>query len=42
MVQRYLANFRYYLEPPDRDGLMEFGRRSLPDFDPDELRFWPT
>lgn len=41
VVQRYLANFRYYLEPPDRDGLFEFGRRSLPDFRPDELRFWP-
>ncbi len=41
VVQRYLANFHYYLEPPDRDGLLEFGRRSLPDFEQDELRFWP-
>ena len=39
VVQRYLSNFRYYLEPPDRDGLLAFGRRALPDFDGD-LAFW--
>lgn len=41
VMQRYLSNFRYYFELPDRDGLIEFGRRSIPDFDPEELRYWP-
>ncbi len=27
VVQRYLNNFRYYLEPPDRDGLITFARK---------------
>ena len=40
LVQRYLENFRYYLAPPDRDGLMEFARRSDPSFTADQLRFW--
>lgn len=40
IVQRYLENFRYYLEPPDLDGLNEFARRSDPTFKPGELRFW--
>ncbi|HEX7023069.1 MAG TPA: menaquinone biosynthesis protein [Trueperaceae bacterium] len=40
VVQRYLGNFRYYLEPPDRDGLLAFAERAVPDFDPDELVFW--
>ena len=39
-VQRYLENFRYYLAPPDLDGLVEFARRSDPEFRPGELRFW--
>lgn len=39
VVQRYLHNFRYYLEGPDREGLFEFGRRSVPGFDPAELCF---
>ena len=39
VVQRYLSNFRYYLEPPDRDGLLEFGRRALPDLRGD-LDYW--
>lgn len=39
VVQRYLSNFRYYFEPPDRDGLVAFGRRALPEFD-DDLSFW--
>ena len=39
-VQRYLGNFRYYLEPPDRDGLLAFAERSIPDFKADELSFW--
>ncbi len=39
-VQRYLGNFRYYLEPPDRDGLLEFGKRSSADFRTQELEFW--
>lgn len=40
VVQRYLANFRYYLELPDRDGLLAFARASDPAFRDDELRFW--
>ncbi len=40
VVQRYLGNFRYYLEPPDRDGLLAFAEQSIPDFRPDELSFW--
>ena len=39
VVQRYLSNFRYYLEPPDRDGLLAFGGKAIPDFDGD-LAFW--
>ena len=37
LMQRYLGNFRYYLEPPDRDGLFAFGRLAVPGFDPDEV-----
>lgn len=37
---RYLANFRYHLMPPDRDGLVAFGERALPGLRSDELRFW--
>lgn len=40
IVQRYLANFRYYLEPPDRDGLVTFGERAVPGFRAPELEFW--
>lgn len=40
VVQRYLNNFRYYLEPPDRDGLLAFAARSVPGFRADELSFW--
>ncbi len=40
VVQRYLGNFRYYLEPPDRDGLLAFAERSVPGFRADELSFW--
>jgi chorismate dehydratase len=40
IVQRYLANFRYYLEPPDRDGLTAFGERVIPGFRASELEFW--
>lgn len=40
VVQRYLENFRYYLEPPDMDGLNEFARRSDPTFAAGQLRFW--
>lgn len=39
VVQRYLSNFRYYLERPDRDGLVAFGRRAIPEFD-DSLAYW--
>ena len=40
VVQRYLANFRYYLELPDRDGLLAFARASDPGFEDAQLRFW--
>ena len=40
VVQRYLANFRYYLELPDRDGLLAFARASEPAFEDAQLRFW--
>ncbi len=40
VVQRYLGNFRYYLETPDRDGLLAFAERSVPGFRPEELTFW--
>lgn len=40
VVQRYLENFRYYLEPPDLDGLEEFAARVDPTYRPGGLRFW--
>lgn len=40
VVQRYLANFRYYLELPDRDGLVTFGERAVPGFRAAQLEFW--
>lgn len=40
VVQRYLENFRYYLEPPDLDGLEEFALRVDPSFRPGQLAFW--
>ena len=40
VVQRYLGNFRYYLEPPDRDGLLSFAEKSVPGFRAEELTFW--
>jgi len=42
VVLRYLANFRYFLEPPDRDGLLAFARRIEPGLEPSELRFLPA
>lgn len=39
-IQRYLSNFRYYFEPPDRDGLIAFAEKSLPEFKLGELEFW--
>ena len=36
---RYLANFRYHLGPPDRDGLLAFAERAVPDVTPADLRF---
>lgn len=39
VVQRYLGNFRYFFERPDRDGLMAFAERVLASFD-GELEFW--
>lgn len=38
-VVRYLATFRYFLEPPDRDGLLAFARRLEPGLLERELRF---
>jgi chorismate dehydratase len=40
VIQRYLANFRYYLMPPDVDGLLTFARKAVPDFKAEELEFW--
>lgn len=40
VMQRYLSNFRYYLELPDRDGLSEFARRSMPEIELSELHYW--
>ncbi len=40
VVQRYLSNFRYYLEPPDRDGLLAFAQALEPGFAASELDFW--
>ena len=40
VVQRYLNNFRYYLEPPDRDGLLAFAQALEPGFAASELDFW--
>ena len=40
VVRRYLGNFRYYLEPPDRDGLLAFAKRALPEVQESELKFW--
>lgn len=40
LVQRYLENFRYYLEPPDLDGLEEFAVRVDPEYERGDLRFW--
>lgn len=40
VVLRYLANFRYFLTPPDRDGLEAFARRIDTTFRPGDLRYW--
>ena len=40
VMQRYLSNFRYDLELPDRDGLITFAQKSFLDFRVDELEFW--
>lgn len=37
---RYLANFRYHLMAPDRDGLALFGHLAVPGFREEELRYW--
>lgn len=39
-LQRYLHNFRYYLEQPDRDGLAHFATCLMADFQAASLRFW--
>jgi Predicted periplasmic solute-binding protein len=39
VMLRYLANFRYHLMPPDRDGLATFARHLEPGIDLDELRY---
>ena len=38
-VLRYLVNFRYFLEPPDRDGLLAFAECVEPGMRREELRF---
>jgi len=40
IMLHYLANFRYHLMSPDRDGLVAFARWREPGFDPAELRYW--
>jgi chorismate dehydratase len=40
VVLRYLSNFRYFLEPPDRHGLEAFARRVDPGCEPADLRYW--
>ena len=40
VVLRYLANFRYFLTPPDRDGLEAFACRIDTTFRSGELRYW--
>jgi chorismate dehydratase len=40
IVQRYLANFRYYLMSPDVDGLLTFAKKSVAGFKKEELEFW--
>jgi chorismate dehydratase len=40
VMLRYLANFRYHLGPPDRDGLATFGHWTVPGFREDQLRYW--
>ncbi|CAN5705269.1 menaquinone biosynthetic enzyme MqnA/MqnD family protein [soil metagenome] len=40
VLLRYLANFRYFLEPPDRHGLEAFARRIDATCEPDQLRYW--
>jgi chorismate dehydratase len=42
IIQRYLANFRYYLMPPDIDGLLTFARKSVAGFKTEELEFWQS
>jgi chorismate dehydratase len=42
VLLRYLANFRYFLDPADRRGLEAFAARVDPAFTPDELRYWPS
>lgn len=39
-VQRYLSNFRYHLERPDRDGLAAFAKGLDPSIEAAELRYW--
>jgi chorismate dehydratase len=40
VVLRYLANFRYFLTPPDRDGLEAFACRIDPTYRTGGLRYW--
>jgi len=40
VVLRYLANFRYFLTPPDRDGLDAFACRIDTTFRVGDLRYW--
>ena len=40
IIQKYLANFRYYLDLPDRDGLLRFAEKAVEGFDLDRLEYW--
>ncbi len=40
IIQKYLANFRYYLDLPDRDGLLRFAEKAVDGFDLDRLEYW--
>ena len=40
VIQKYLANFRYYLDLPDRDGLLSFAEKTVEGFDVDGLEYW--
>ena len=40
IIQKYLANFRYYLDLPDRDGLVKFAQKAVVGLELDRLEYW--